>query len=273
MVTKLDLNIIVKLDFFFLLKTRQAILQMQVGAQPSLPPCLTLFQAHIPLGHSPHQPTQPLTFQRPAVRWRVESSSPLRPTTFQTQAASSALRHPSLPPCPPSSPTSPSPSTALATFPAPLAWHPHRAQVHERRPRIHIRIHRPLPYIYAGRSTAATTNSSSRPSRSQPWQALRRASSSSSADGHPLRARPGVPAAHPPAGGGARPRLRVPLRLGGPPCCPPSAAGFVFLGGHQVSICLPAALPSAEIDRSLQIVTCGCGNAFIISMGWVGFTK
>ena len=204
---------------------------MQVGAQPSLPPCLTLFQAHIPLGHSPHQPTQPLTFQRPAVRWRVESSSPLRPTTFQTQAASSALRHPSLPPCPPSSPTSPSPSTALATFPAPLAWHPHRAQVHERRPRIHIRIqHRPLRSLYICRQIDGSDDQDQlkQPSvekpASQPWQ---------SADGHPLRARPRVPAAHPPAGGGAPPRLRVPLRLGGPSCCP--AAGFVFLGCHQVS--------------------------------------
>ena len=155
-------------------------------------------------------------------------------------------QHPRLPathPCPPSSPTSPSPLHRTSYFSAPLTSAQGASACTPPRPRIHIRIHRPLPYIYAGRSTAATTNSSSRPSRSQPWQALRRASSSSSADGHPLRARPGVPAAHPPAGGGARPRLRVPLRLGGPPCCPPGAAGFVFLGGHQVSICLPAALP------------------------------
>lgn len=77
---------------------------------------------------------------------------------------------------------------------------------------------------------------------SQPWRAPRLTSppASSAADGHALRARPGVPAAHPPAGGGARPRLRLPLRLGcTPACCFPahSSGGFVFLADcHQVPV-------------------------------------
>lgn len=200
---------------------------------------------------------------------------PRAPDYFSTP--STTPPPPSIHPCPPSSPTSPSPSdppsVALRTL---LLFR--LTDIHTGRKCTHAHAYtlvsialvptHPCLYIYRPIDRRQRRPTQSRAAiekpASQPWRAPRLTSlSPSSADGHALRDRPGVPAAHPPAGGGARPRLRLPLRLGGTPCFPAGGGGgggFVFLaGGHQVRTCLSAAVSSC--------------NACIICMGWVGFTK